>query len=1383
MAYVMNPNNFKLGYSLTWSDNWYSNNKLYPLMLHIMLNVRSLIGYFFYNKRIEKINIYLSHMNLGLTSGCLFISLFFYDTRIDYRAMNYSLKLYQYSLTPQTYRHHYKFFRKKLWKKRNKSTMFNWHLRDMFMRYTWWNTLLTFRPDTDKQFNAIYKSQNFFLFFQYLGLSPDVLLLEYYQRNYFKFRRYLINRIINKKRLFSSNKWMYICARETSILYFFYRFLLNDKLSFDWLNKSKDNDVLNLTRILRYLFFYSRMPYWNRRHITLTLPRKDKYIQNHIKSLNLRKTNKKYLRNITYNKFLKIRKKNTIKLNKKKKKFKIKNLLSMLFVKLFLGKIVRLNQDIINLELENVKVPKYIKSKNLKKKYKVLLKKVKNLVKRSNFLSFFFFFNLVDKTYKGAKARVDVLKRQPYYPEYSNYEGLREEIKEFNEKRELVEKADINVVSDIEIYIKEYFRKYYQFLPYFSFLETYQKEKNKWKNFLLAYEKLYRTNYKWFFRNLRNNNKDLNIKKQFKKTFFYMYEKDVISKYFKKRPRSFYNKKPKLLKKNDIDYLNKMKLSIKFKKRELKEKKKQEELKRQKRLTVNETLMLDKDGKLDEEKEKIKSLFKDLFESLQKQKNFKAYNKYKKRRKLSPTVHYGFDIYKFFNKRFMYIKSTTKEKMRSEFKTMHVVRFSYARLFFMLWILNLNTQFKKMAPYRLIEQGYYKRLSIYESIYLFYFILIKRPFLKKFSTYIGLLIKKWLGLNSKFNFYIITNNEITSSYIARHIAYAFKLGFDWRNVVKPIKKDLNFLLTQLKVLEYGTKSSTYNSFKNWIEKDKKDFFFNTEVFFKMYKKRYIGYIVQSFKYSQVKIFFFNFWKNKFFSKKFKVSTLRSYFYLAKKFRNYFIDYMFEKRYLKLYIWNISYFMDILQKLKVYSYYFFKLNTIKHIIYPNNWPLKKLNKLNTLRKYSLARFFKNKLTYRWIKWLFWNFLFKNYPGNITIENRNIDKYLDSYDLSSENNFNIRKWWFLKREIKMEIALSRVWRICLNNFKLIYYFFLFRNSTTFFSLSNLKFIDYNKDTKLYIKIFLEFYNRMLSYLIKFFNLFFNLKKLKNKKFSSFKINNLKLNLIKLTNFMLNSEDTYLKRYRLFATTLAFLVKREYFKITDSLLIWKKKFLNIAPFYSNNLRYFDSNYLYLHFLNYFKGVVVILVKLLDRKLGNLYKNLIIKKFKLKYKPRIVFWENLVNEVQKPNYYIWLNFMNFLNFKNIRYLFVNLNKYVYFSDTSLDVFLKYKKHHRNLIKSISYKKLYWNKQSNLLKKKTYIDYFFKNRSILGYKFRLAGRFRRRRKRSIVWIKKGLLPIASHEKFVDYGQSITANEYSTFSVRVWIHRNQNFTHKYFLKF
>jgi len=50
----------------------------------------------------------------------------------------------------------------------------------------------------------------------------------------------------------------------------------------------------------------------------------------------------------------------------------------------------------------------------------------------------------------------------------------------------------------------------------------------------------------------------------------------------------------------------------------------------------------------------------------------------------------------------------------------------------------------------------------------------------------------------------------------------------------------------------------------------------------------------------------------------------------------------------------------------------------------------------------------------------------------------------------------------------------------------------------------------------------------------------------------------------------------------------------------------------------------------------------------------------------------------------------------------------------------------------------------------------------------RFAGRFRRKkRQRSLVYVKKGILPFSSHSKNIDYGSFILAKYLSTYSVRV----------------
>ncbi len=95
MAYVMNPYSYKLGYSWNWSDSWYANKKIYPVVLQNMLMVRRLITYFLTGQKFESLDIYLSHIHMQIKSGRLFILLFFYDTKFNYKKTSYLMERIQ----------------------------------------------------------------------------------------------------------------------------------------------------------------------------------------------------------------------------------------------------------------------------------------------------------------------------------------------------------------------------------------------------------------------------------------------------------------------------------------------------------------------------------------------------------------------------------------------------------------------------------------------------------------------------------------------------------------------------------------------------------------------------------------------------------------------------------------------------------------------------------------------------------------------------------------------------------------------------------------------------------------------------------------------------------------------------------------------------------------------------------------------------------------------------------------------------------------------------------------------------------------------------------------------------------------------------------------
>jgi hypothetical protein len=149
------------------------------------------------------------------------------------------------------------------------------------------------------------------------------------------------------------------------------------------------------------------------------------------------------------------------------------------------------------------------------------------------------------------------------------------------------------------------------------------------------------------------------------------------------------------------------------------------------------------------------------------------------------------------------------------------------------------------------------------------------------------------------------------------------------------------------------------------------------------------------------------------------------------------------------------------------------------------------------------------------------------------------------------------------------------------------------------------------------------------------------------------------------------------------------------------------------------------------------------------------------------LLFFRNLVLIYTYFNKNI-IEFHDYVNFCYMdTFVFKNVNRFFFLPELKLNTLLDFKKYNYNLSKDFVYDKLRLSKYSVILKKKTFIDYFYHNSILHGYKIRMAGRFSRKRKRSIVWIKKGINPITAHDRVVDYGDYITSNRYSTYSVRI----------------
>lgn len=264
MAYVMNPYSYKLGYSLSWSDNWFSNKKLYPVMLQIMLTIRYFLIFFWTSRNMEQLDTYLSHLNLTLNSGKLLITLFFYEAKFN-QPVKLKYKILRHIIHSIPY------------SDRNAEFNVAWRVKNQSVNrralgttsavkayFFYENTLL-----------ETYESQRFFLFFYFLGLDPASFLLEFYSRygerefGIGSNKKILKHVIANKRFRISGKRYgpnIFIYQLEYIFLNRIYKFL-NEKVFFFWLYDKEKN--LNMVRFLRTLFFYGGMAYFGKYYAPL----------------------------------------------------------------------------------------------------------------------------------------------------------------------------------------------------------------------------------------------------------------------------------------------------------------------------------------------------------------------------------------------------------------------------------------------------------------------------------------------------------------------------------------------------------------------------------------------------------------------------------------------------------------------------------------------------------------------------------------------------------------------------------------------------------------------------------------------------------------------------------------------------------------------------------------------------------------------------------------------------------------------------------------------------------------------------------------------------------------------------------------------------------
>jgi len=82
MGYSLNPVEYRIGYTRSWEDSWYLKDIFYPVFLHRILLLKSLINYLMYygNYPNRESSWVFSHSEFTFRKNILCINIYMYDT-------------------------------------------------------------------------------------------------------------------------------------------------------------------------------------------------------------------------------------------------------------------------------------------------------------------------------------------------------------------------------------------------------------------------------------------------------------------------------------------------------------------------------------------------------------------------------------------------------------------------------------------------------------------------------------------------------------------------------------------------------------------------------------------------------------------------------------------------------------------------------------------------------------------------------------------------------------------------------------------------------------------------------------------------------------------------------------------------------------------------------------------------------------------------------------------------------------------------------------------------------------------------------------------------------------------------------------------------------
>ena len=182
-------------------------------------------------------------------------------------------------------------------------------------------------------------------------------------------------------------------------------------------------------------------------------------------------------------------------------------------------------------------------------------------------------------------------------------------------------------------------------------------------------------------------------------------------------------------------------------------------------------------------------------------------------------------------------------------------------------------------------------------------------------------------------------------------------------------------------------------------------------------------------------------------------------------------------------------------------------------------------------------------------------------------------------------------------------------------------------------------------------------------------------------------------------------------------------------------------------------------------------------------------IKLFYIKKFISINIFYNIFLNINNNKLYIieLLNDYNYINnifysiYINNNVLYNNIYKYkkiytnvLYLSINFTKLYLNYNYYKILWLKLIGFKKKIWkNKDENDVKS-----------VIIGYKMSFKGRFSRKQRASSIWFTHGKVPLNTINNIIDYSFFTVPLRNSAVSIKIWIHKNMNYSnYKYIMKY